>query len=264
MKKILIVGGGGREHAIATKLKADDVQLFVAPGNAGISQLATCLPYSATDIDGIVDWAEHNDLYMVVVTPDDPLAMGMVDELNKRGIRAFGPKKVAAEIEGSKAFAKELMHKYNIPTADYRIFTDAQSALQYVESTNGNLVVKADGLALGKGVIICNNVNEAKDAIKSIMQEGAFGKAGNKIVIEEFLQGYEVSVLAFTDGKTIYPMPPAHDHKRAFDGDQGLNTGGMGVYSPSPRFDARLMEKAVKEIFVPTINAMNSENRKFK
>ncbi|MBQ4049601.1 MAG: phosphoribosylamine--glycine ligase [Clostridia bacterium] len=264
MKKILVVGGGGREHAIATKLAGDGVELFAAPGNAGISQIATCLPYKATDIEGITAWAVENQPYMVMVAPDDPLAMGMVDELNKRGIRAFGPDKKAAEIEGSKAFAKDLMQKYGIPTADYKIFTDSASALEYVSGKDGKLVVKADGLALGKGVIICNNRDDSIAAVKSIMEEGAFGKAGSKVVIEEFLQGYEVSVMAFTDGKTVRPMPPAHDHKRALDGDEGLNTGGMGVYSPSPRFDDRLMQKAMKEIFLPTVQAMNSEGRTFK
>jgi len=264
MKKILIIGGGGREHAVANKLKGDGVELFVSPGNAGISAIATCLPYSATDIDNIVAWAEENKPYMVVVTPDDPLALGMVDRLNERGIRAFGPNKLGAEIEGSKAFAKDLMHKYGIPTADYKTFFNIDEALSYVSKNDKKMVVKADGLALGKGVIICEGSKDAIDAVKSIMQDGAFGKAGDKIVIEEFLQGYEVSVMAFTDGKTIYPMPPAHDHKRAFDGDKGLNTGGMGVYSPSPRFDERLMKKAYDEIFEPTVRAMEKEGRTFK
>ncbi len=264
MKKILIVGGGGREHAIATKLKADGVELFASPGNAGIGSIATLLPYAATDIENIVDWAEKNRPYMVVVAPDDPLAMGMVDALSQKGIRAFGPDKRAAEIEGSKAFAKDLMRKYGIPTADYRIFSDSKEALDYVQSGKGRLVVKADGLALGKGVIICNDKEESVAAVKSIMEEGAFGKAGSKVVIEEFLEGYEVSVMAFTDGKTVRPMPPAHDHKRALDGDKGLNTGGMGVYSPSLKFDVRLMQKAMDEIFVPTVNAMNAEGRTFK
>lgn len=264
-KKILIVGGGGREHAVAYKLaEENDVELFAAPGNAGIAEIATCLPIVATDVGGIADWAEKNKPYMVVVTPDDPLAMGMVDELNRRGIRAFGPTSSAAVIESSKAFAKQLMAKYGIPTASYRIFDDCGQALEYVKTAPLPLVVKADGLALGKGVIICQTLADAETAINEMMKDGRFGSAGNKIVIEQFLKGYEVSVMAFTDGQTIVPMPPAHDHKRALDGDKGLNTGGMGVYSPSDLFTGALMKKAYETIFLPTVRAMNEEGRPFK
>ncbi|QNU65869.1 phosphoribosylamine--glycine ligase [Ruminiclostridium herbifermentans] len=264
--KVLVVGGGGREHTLVWKLSQSPKvsELNCAPGNGGISKLATCVDIKATDIDGIVNYSKENKMDLVVVAPDDPLAAGMVDKLNEAGIRAFGPVKDAAIIEGSKAFAKNLMKKYNIPTADYNVFENCSDALRYIDECGAPIVVKADGLALGKGVIIAKAVEEAKAAVNGMMNDKLFGNAGNKVVIEEFIEGPEVSILAFTDGKTIVPMVSSQDHKRVFDNDQGPNTGGMGTFSPSPLYDEKLADYCMKEIFVPTIEAMNKEGRKFK
>lgn len=264
--KVLVVGGGGREHTIVWKLAQNPKisELYCAPGNGGISKLATCVGIKATDIEGIVDYSKANKMDLVVVAPDDPLAAGMVDKLDEAGIRAFGPVKAAAIIEGSKAFSKDLMKKYDIPTAGYSVFEDAASALKYLDTCNAPIVVKADGLALGKGVIIAETIEEANDAVNSMMNDKVFGNAGSKIVIEEFIEGPEVSILAFTDGKTIVPMVSSQDHKRAYDHDQGPNTGGMGTFSPSPLYDEKLADFCMKNIFVPTVEAMNKEERKFK
>ncbi len=264
--KILIVGGGGREHAIAWKLSQSSKkpELFCAPGNGGISKLATLVPIKATDIEGICDFAEKNQIDLVMVAPDDPLVAGMVDALTKRGIRAFGPTAAAAQIEGSKVFSKELMKKYGIPTAKYETFAKAEDAIEYLKSCSFPIVIKAEGLALGKGVIIPQSFEEAKQGILDIMEDKQFGDAGNRVVIEEFLTGREISVLAFTDGKTLLPMCSAQDHKRALDNDEGLNTGGMGAYSPSPIFDAAMEKECMENIFIPTMEAMNKEGRPFK
>ncbi|NLX65080.1 MAG: phosphoribosylamine--glycine ligase [Clostridiaceae bacterium] len=264
--KILVVGSGGREHAILWKLKQSPsvTELFCAPGNGGISEIAECVPINAMDIDGMVKFSVEKSIDMVVVAPDDPLAAGMVDALENAGIRAFGPRKNAAIIEASKVFAKNLMKKYNIPTAAYETFSDSKSAIEYVKTAKLPLVVKADGLALGKGVIICNTREEALRAVSMIMEEKKFGDAGQKIVVEEFMTGPEVSVLAFTDGKTIVPMVSSQDHKRAYDNDQGLNTGGMGAFSPSRFYTEELQEECMRTIFIPTVKAMNLEGRPFK
>ena len=265
--KILVVGGGGREHAIVKKLHESKYapELFCAPGNGGIAALATCLSIKATDVEGIVNIAKEKKIDLVFVAPDDPLMLGMVDKLEENGIRAFGPRQCAAIIEGSKVFSKELMKKYNIPTAGYEVFEDADKALEYIRKQNEYpAVIKADGLALGKGVIIAQDYAEAEDAVKSIMCDKVFGASGNRVVIEEFLTGPEVSVLAFTDGKTIVPMVSAQDHKRALDNDQGLNTGGMGAFSPSKNYTPDVAEECYKTIFVPTMEAMNKEGRTFK
>jgi len=264
--KILVVGSGGREHAILWKLKQSSrvTELFCAPGNGGISEIAECVPINAMDIDGMVKFSREKSIDMVVVAPDDPLAAGMVDALENAGIRAFGPKKNAAIIEASKVFAKNLMKKYNIPTAAYESFSDSKSAFEYVKTAGLPMVIKADGLALGKGVIICNTREEALSAVSMIMEDKKFGDAGQKIVVEEFMTGPEVSVLAFTDGKTIVPMVSSQDHKRAYDNDQGLNTGGMGAFSPSRVYTEELQKECMKTIFIPTIKAMNLEGRPFK
>jgi len=264
--KVLVVGGGGREHAIIWKLSQSPKidQLYCAPGNGGISRLAACVPIKATDIEGIVNFSKKNKIDLVMVAPDDPLAAGMVDALEAAGIRAFGPVKAAAIIESSKAFSKDLMKKYNIPTAAYEVFDSSEKALKYLDTCSAPIVVKADGLALGKGVIVAKTLEEAKAAVDSIMNQKVFGAAGNKVVIEEFIEGPEVSILAFTDGKTIVPMVSSQDHKRVFDHDQGPNTGGMGTFSPSLIYDDKLAEQCMKEIFQPTIEAMNKEGRKFK
>ncbi len=264
--KILIVGGGGREHAIAWKLSQSSKkpQLFCAPGNGGISKLATLVPIKATDIEGICDFAEENKIDLVMVAPDDPLVAGMVDALSQRGIRAFGPTAAAAQIEGSKVFSKELMKKYGIPTAKYETFAEATEAITYLKSCSFPIVIKAEGLALGKGVIIPQSFEEAKQGILDIMEDKQFGDAGNRVVIEEFLTGREISVLAFTDSKTLLPMCSAQDHKRALDNDEGLNTGGMGAYSPSPIFDAAMEKECMEKIFIPTMEAMNKEGKPFK
>ncbi|HHV99442.1 MAG TPA: phosphoribosylamine--glycine ligase [Clostridiaceae bacterium] len=264
--RILVVGGGGREHAVVWKLAQNPSveKIYCAPGNGGISSLAQCISIKATDIEGIKAFSKENNIDLVVVTPDDPLAAGMVDELEKEGIRAFGPKKDAAIIEWSKSFAKDLMKKYNIPTARYEVFDNSKDAIGYLSHQKFPIVVKADGLALGKGVIIAQNFEEAREAVYSIMDEKTFGEAGNRIVIEEFLVGQEVSILAFTDGKTIVPMVSSQDHKRALDGDRGLNTGGMGTFSPSRIYTSEIAQYCMENIFRPTVNAMNMENRKFK
>lgn len=264
--KILVVGGGGREHTILHSLakSPEKPELFCAPGNGGISRLATCVDLKATDIDGMVKFAKENQIDLTVVAPDDPLVLGMVDRFEAEGLRAFGPRANAAIIEGSKVFSKELMKKYNIPTAKYEVFSDCEKALDYVRATTYPTVVKAEGLALGKGVIIANNREEAENAVREIMQDKAFGDAGNRVVIEEFLTGQEVSVLAFTDGKTIVPMVSAQDHKRAYDGDKGLNTGGMGTFSPSRLYTKEIHEECMNNIFLPTMAAMNREGRTFK
>ncbi len=264
--KVLVVGGGGREHAIIKKLKENKniEKIYALPGNGGIAADAECVAIGAKDIDGIVDFAKNNDIGFAVVAPDDPLVLGAVDELQKLGIPCFGPEKKAAIIEGSKVFSKNLMKKYGIPTATYEVFDDAEKALAYIETAPIPTVIKADGLALGKGVIIAMTREEAADAVKSIMEDKQFGDSGNQIVIEEFLEGPEVSVLSFTDGKTVVPMISSMDHKRALDGDKGLNTGGMGTIAPNPYYTADVAERCMEEIFLPTINAMNAEGRTFK
>ena len=263
---VMVVGGGGREHAIIKKLKESKEieKIYALPGNGGIAADAECVAIGAKDIDGIVDFAKNNDIGFAVVAPDDPLVLGAVDEIQKLGIPCFGPEKKAAIIEGSKVFSKNLMKKYGIPTAQYEVFDDAEKALAYLETAPIPTVIKADGLALGKGVIIAMTREEAADAVKSIMEDKAFGDSGNQIVIEEFLEGPEVSVLSFTDGKTVVPMISSMDHKRALDGDKGLNTGGMGTIAPNPYYTADVAERCMKEIFVPTIEAMNAEGRTFK
>ncbi len=264
--KILVVGGGGREHAICWKLSQSETKptIYCAPGNGGIGEIATLVPIKATDIPGICDFAEENKIDLVVVAPDDPLVAGMVDALEARGIRAFGPSAKAAEIEGSKVFSKELMKKYGIPTAKYETFSSAKEAIAYLEKSTYPIVIKAEGLALGKGVIIPQSFEEAKQGVLDIMEDKQFGEAGNRIVIEEFLTGREISVLAFTDGKTLLPMCSAQDHKRALDNDEGLNTGGMGAYSPSPIYDAEMERECMENIFLPTMEAMRREGRPFK
>lgn len=264
--KVLVVGSGGREHAICYSLKKSPkvTELYCAPGNGGISEIAQCVDVKATDIDGMVAWAKEHAIDFVMVAPDDPLAMGMVDALEAAGIRAFGPRANAAIIEGSKAFSKELMKKYSIPTAAYEIFTDMAEALRYVEQQGAPIVVKCDGLALGKGVVVAQTVEEAKDAVVNMMENKAFGEAGAKVVIEECMTGPEVTVLAFTDGKTIVPMPSSQDHKRAYDGDQGPNTGGMGAISPCPNYTPQDEKTCMETIFLPTIQALNAEGRTFQ
>ncbi len=262
---ILLVGGGGREHAIALKLKENKsvTRLYAAPGNGGMADIATCLPFKATDVQGITAWAAENAIDFVVVAPDDPLCLGMVDALAEKGIPAFGPRKNAAMIEGSKVFAKDLMRKYGIPTAAYAAFDDYDQAAAYLQSADMPIVVKADGLALGKGVLICQTREEALAALSSMMKEAKFGASGARVVIEEFLTGPEVSVLAFTDGKTVKPMVSSMDHKRALDHDEGLNTGGMGTIAPNPCYTPEIAERCMKEIFLPTIAAMAAEGRPF-
>ena len=264
--KILVVGGGGREHAIVWKIaqspKVD--KIYCAPGNGGIAELAECVDIGATDIEHMVKFAKETAVDLVMVAPDDPLVLGMVDAMEKEGIRAFGPRANAAIIEGSKAFSKELMKKYNIPTAGYEVFTDSASAIEYIKKGTFPTVIKADGLALGKGVIIAQNLEEAEQAVHEMIDDGKFGKSGSRVVIEEFLTGPEVSVLAFTDGKTVKPMVSAQDHKRAYDNDEGLNTGGMGTFSPSRLYDDAKATECMENIFLPTIKAMSAEGRPFK
>lgn len=265
--KILVVGGGGREHAIIMKLKESKLvdKLYCTPGNGGISKYAECFSVSATDIDGVVSLAKQLYVDMVVVAPDDPLVMGMVDALRNEGFMTFGPTKAAAIIEGSKVFSKELMKKYNIPTAAYEVFTDADKAIEYIKKQNTYpTVIKADGLALGKGVIIAQNEQEAIDAVNSMINDKKFGESGLRIVIEEFLTGPEVSVLSFTDGETVVPMISSMDHKRALDGDKGLNTGGMGTVSPNPYYTDEIANECMEKIFLPTVNAMKAEGRTFE
>ena len=264
--KLMVVGGGGREHALIRMLKKNpEVEMIYAlPGNGGIAQDAECVGIKATDIDGIVRFAAENRIDFAVVAPDDPLAMGCVDRLHALGIPCFGPEARAAEIEASKVFSKRLMQKYGIPTAKCEVFDNAEAALAYVRNTPAPLVVKADGLALGKGVLICKSTQEAEEAVKHTMCDHAFGKSGDRVVIEEFLEGPEVSVLAFTDGKAMVPMVSSMDHKRAHDGDTGLNTGGMGTIAPNPFYTADVAERCMREIFLPTMQAMNAEGRTFK
>ena len=264
--KVLVVGGGGREHAICWKLAQSPrvTELYCAPGNGGISQIATCVPISATDVEGMVKWAKENAMDFVMVAPDDPLALGMVDALEAAGIRAFGPRKNAAIIEASKAFSKELMKKYGIPTAKYETFTDEAAALAYIEAEGAPIVVKADGLALGKGVTVASTVEEAKQAVRDMMEGGKFGASGSTVVIEECMVGPEVTVLAFADGETVVPMMSSQDHKRAYDGNEGPNTGGMGAFCPSPNYTPEIAERCVKEIFQPTLEALKAEGRPFK
>ena len=264
--KILVVGGGGREHAIIKKLKEnkDIDKIYALPGNGGIAADAECVSIGATDIDGIVRFAVENSIDYAVVAPDDPLVLGCVDALEEKGIPCFGPRSEAAIIEGSKVFSKNLMKKYGIPTAAYEVFSDADKALEYIKTAPIPTVIKADGLALGKGVIIAQTREEAEDAVISIMKDKKFGKSGNSIVIEEFLEGPEVSVLSFTDGKTVVPMISSMDHKRAGDKDTGLNTGGMGTVAPNPYYTEAVARECMDKIFIPTINAMNAEGRTFK
>ncbi len=265
--KVLVVGGGGREHAIIRKLKESPLapQLYAAPGNGGISYDAQCVPIAATDVAGMVDFAVREGIDYAVVAPDDPLVLGMVDALAARGIPAFGPDKAAAVIEGSKVFSKKLMQRYGIPTARCEVFDNAEAAEGYVrQNTAWPLVVKADGLALGKGVVICEDEAAALAAVREMMREGKFGASGSRVVMEEFLTGPEVSVLCFTDGKTIVPMVSSMDHKRALDGDKGLNTGGMGTVAPNPYYTAEIAAVCMKTIFGPTVDAMNAEGRTFK
>lgn len=264
---ILIVGGGGREHAIAAALKKSPKveKLWCAPGNGGISRIAECFPVKATDLDGICALAEKLQPDYVFVAPDDPLVMGLVDKLGEKGFKTFGPRANAAILEGSKSFSKGLMKKYGIPTAAYETFTDAEKAIAYIKEKNSYpAVIKCDGLALGKGVIIAQNFDEAADAVKSMMIDGKFGKSGAEVVIEEFMSGVEVTVLAFTDGKTVKPMISSMDHKRANDNDEGLNTGGMGTIAPNPCYTKEIAEESMEKIFLPTIKAMQSEGRPFK
>ncbi len=263
---VLIVGSGGREHAIAYCVaKSEKVdKIYCTPGNAGIAQLAECAPIGAMEFDKIVAFAKEKEVDLVIVGMDDPLVGGLVDELEAAGIRAFGPKKNAAILEGSKAFSKDLMKKYHIPTAAYENFTDSDKALAYLETAKFPIVLKADGLALGKGVLICQNLEEAKEGVKEIMLDKKFGTAGNEMVIEEFMTGREVSVLSFVDGNTIKTMTSAQDHKRAGDGDTGLNTGGMGTFSPSPFYTKEVEEFCEKYIYQATVDAMKAEGRPFK
>ena len=265
--KVLVVGGGGREHALVRKIKESKKvdEIFCTPGNGGISYDAKCFDVAATDIDGVVNLAKEIKADLVVVAPDDPLVAGMVDALNEAGFKTFGPRANAAIIEGSKVFSKELMQKYNIPTAEYKVFDNAEEAIEYIKERNEfPTVIKADGLALGKGVIIPENLDDAIAGVKEIMEDKIFGASGNNIVVEEFLTGPEVSVLAFTDGKCVKPMVSSMDHKRALDGDKGLNTGGMGTVSPNPYYTQDVAKECMDKIFIPTINAMNNEGRTFK
>lgn len=265
--KVLIVGGGGREHAIAVSMKKSKRvdKIYCVPGNAGIAGIAECEPgIGVMEFDKIIAYAKEKQVDLVFVAPDDPLVGGLVDELKAAGIRTFGPDKKAAILEGSKAFSKDLMKKYNIPTAAYETFDDPEKALAYLETAEMPIVLKADGLALGKGVLICNTLEEAKAGVKEIMLDKHFGSAGNRMVIEEFMTGREVSVLSFVDGKTIKPMTSAQDHKRAKDGDEGLNTGGMGNFSPSPFYTEEVDEFCKKYIYQPTVDAMAKEGREFK
>ncbi|MBS6561412.1 MAG: phosphoribosylamine--glycine ligase [Clostridiales bacterium] len=263
--KVLIVGSGGREHAIAWKVsKSPRVdKIYCAPGNAGIGQVAECVNIGAMEIEKLVAFAKETAIDLTVIGMDDPLVAGIVDAFEAEGLRVFGPRKNAAILEGSKAFSKELMKKYNIPTASYETFTDPEKAIAYLDTSKYPIVLKADGLALGKGVLICNTKEEAREGVKTLMLEKQFGSAGDKIVIEEFMTGREVSVLAFSDGKTIQCMTSAQDHKRAKDGDQGLNTGGMGTFSPSPFYTEEVKEFCEKYVYQPTIDAMAKEGRPF-
>lgn len=264
--KILVVGGGGREHAIIKKLKEnkDIEEIFALPGNGGMRDDATLVPVGAKDIDGIVNFAKENKIDFAVVAPDDPLVLGAVDALEEIGVPCFGPRKNAAIIEGSKVFSKNLMKKYGIPTAQYEVFDDKEKALSYLDSAPIPTVIKADGLALGKGVIIAMTREEAKDAVRSMMENKIFGESGSRVVIEEFLEGPEVSVLSFTDGNVVKPMISSMDHKRAHDNDEGLNTGGMGTVAPNPYYTKEIADECMEKIFLPTMNAMKNEGREFR
>lgn len=264
--KVLIVGSGGREHAIAWKAAQSEKvdKIYCAPGNAGISEFAECVGIGAMEFDKLVAFAKEKEIDLTIIGMDDPLVGGVVDEFEKAGLRVFGPRKNAAILEGSKAFSKDLMKKYNIPTAAYENFDNAEDALAYLETAKMPIVLKADGLALGKGVLICNTLEEAKEGVRSIMLDKQFGAAGNRMVIEEFMTGREVSVLSYVDGKTIKTMTSAQDHKRAKDGDQGLNTGGMGTFSPSPFYTEEVDEFCQKYIYQATVDAMRAEGREFK
>lgn len=264
--KVMIVGGGGREHAIAWKISQSEKvdKLYCAPGNAGIAEIAECVPIGVMEFDRLAEFACEHKVDLTVIGPDDALGAGIVDVFEAKGLRVFGPRKNAAVIEASKAFSKDLMKKYNIPTAAYEIFTSAEAAIEYLKTSSFPTVLKADGLALGKGVLICNTYEEAVAGVKSIMQDKQFGSAGDKLVIEEFMTGREVSVLAFSDGKTIKTMTSAQDHKRAKDGDQGLNTGGMGTFSPTPFYNREADDFCKKYIYQPTIDAMKAEGRTFQ
>ena len=259
--KVLVIGGGGREHAVVKKLSESPKinKIYCAPGNAGISQIAQCVNIKATDIDGILKFVDENPMDMVIVTPDDPLALGLVDKLNEKKIRAFGPVAKAAELESSKAFSKNLMKKYKIPTGDFEIFDNAENALKYLKDKKYPLVIKASGLALGKGVIIVSDQAQAIETIDQMMRNDIFGASGHTVIIEEFLQGPEVTVLAFTDGDTIKTMPSSQDHKRALDNDKGLNTGGMGAFSPSRHYTKDIEDYCINNIFYPTIKAMKKK-----
>ena len=264
--KVLIVGSGGREHAIAWKVAQSEKvdKIYCAPGNAGIAEYAECVPIGAMEFDKLVAFAKEKEIDLTVIGMDDPLVGGVVDEFEKAGLRVFGPRKNAAILEGSKAFSKDLMKKYNIPTAAYENFDNAEDALAYLETAKMPIVLKADGLALGKGVLICNTLEEAKEGVQSIMLDKQFGSAGNRMVVEEFMTGREVSVLSYVDGKTIKTMTSAQDHKRAKDGDQGLNTGGMGTFSPSPFYTEEVDEFCKKYIYQATVDAMKAEGREYK
>ncbi len=266
LMKVLIVGGGGREHAIAWKVSKSPkvAKLYAAPGNAGISEVAECVDISVMDFERLVTFAKEKEIDLVIVGPDDPLVAGAADAFSEVGFRVFGPAKNAAIIEGSKAFSKDLMKKYNIPSAAYETFDDPKKALEYLETAKMPIVLKADGLALGKGVLICNTLEDAKNGVKTLMLDKQFGKAGDRIVIEEFMTGREVSVLCFCDGTDIKPMTSAQDHKRAKDGDKGLNTGGMGTFSPSPFYTDEINEFCMEKIYKPTMAAMKQEGRDFK
>ncbi len=263
--KVLVVGSGGREHAICWKLAQSPrvTQLFCAPGNGGIAQTAQCVDVKAADVEGMVRWAKEHAMDFVVVAPDDPLALGMVDALEAAGIPAFGPRKNAAVIEASKAFSKELMKKYHIPTARYETFTDLDQALAYIEAQGAPIVVKADGLALGKGVVVAATVDEARTAAREMMADKKFGASGSTVVIEECMTGPEVTVLAFADGERVCAMPASQDHKRAYDGNRGPNTGGMGAISPPPQYTPEIAARCMDEIFLPTIRALKAEGRPF-
>ena len=264
--KVMVIGGGGREHAIVKKIKENDavIELYVLPGNGGMEKDAVCVNIAANDLEGMVAFAKERQIDFAVVAPDDPLVLGAVDVLEAEGIPCFGPNKKAAIIEGSKVFSKDLMKKYSIPTAAYAIYNNMEAALAYLETAPMPTVIKADGLALGKGVVIAENREDARQAVRSMMEDKVFGASGDSIVIEEFLTGPEVSVLAFTDGETMVPMVSSMDHKRALDGDKGLNTGGMGTIAPNPYYTEELAKECMEKIFLPTMDAMNKEGRTFK
>ncbi len=264
--KVLVVGSGGREHTLVWKIAQSSLvdQIYAAPGNAGISEQAECMDISQTDIKGLLSFAKKTEIDLTVVGPEAPLAAGIVDVFNSEGLTVFGPTATAAEIESSKAFAKDLMHKYGVPTADYRSFTSYEDALRYVRETGAPIVIKADGLAAGKGSIVAMTEEEAVDALDRIIRKREFGDSGNKVVVEEFMEGEEASVLALTDGSCVIPLAPAQDHKRIFDGDRGPNTGGMGAYAPAPVMTSEIMGKVVDEVLIPTLRGLRSEGRPYK